>query len=113
MEAPPRGAQRGWYLSARRQRDCSQGEDGDGESEEDEETAPLLPPASGRVRVREGGGGRAPRGHLALSALSPQGSSQRGSSFGLSVFNLMNAIMGSGILGLSYAMAGTGVLGFR
>uniref|UniRef100_A0A8C0IFN3 Solute carrier family 38 member 6 n=1 Tax=Bubo bubo TaxID=30461 RepID=A0A8C0IFN3_BUBBB len=28
----------------------------------------------------------------------------RGSSFGFSVFNLMNAIMGSGILGLSYAM---------
>uniref|UniRef100_A0A8C9LEC0 Amino acid transporter transmembrane domain-containing protein n=1 Tax=Pavo cristatus TaxID=9049 RepID=A0A8C9LEC0_PAVCR len=76
MEAPLRGAYRGWYVS--------------------------------------GGGQRAgaPGGHLALSALSPQGSSQRGSSFGLSVFNLMNAIMGSGILGLSYAMASTGVLGF-
>uniref|UniRef100_A0A8C5N024 Solute carrier family 38 member 6 n=1 Tax=Leptobrachium leishanense TaxID=445787 RepID=A0A8C5N024_9ANUR len=35
-----------------------------------------------------------------------------GSSFGLSVFNLMNAIMGSGILGLSFAMANTGVIGF-
>ncbi|XP_053331174.1 probable sodium-coupled neutral amino acid transporter 6 isoform X2 [Spea bombifrons] len=35
-----------------------------------------------------------------------------GTSFGLSVFNLMNAIMGSGILGLSYAMASTGVIGF-
>ncbi|CAH2328725.1 probable sodium-coupled neutral amino acid transporter 6 [Pelobates cultripes] len=35
-----------------------------------------------------------------------------GASFGLSVFNLMNAIMGSGILGLSYAMASTGVIGF-
>ncbi|XP_028934811.1 probable sodium-coupled neutral amino acid transporter 6 isoform X2 [Ornithorhynchus anatinus] len=33
-------------------------------------------------------------------------------SFGLSVFNLMNAIMGSGILGLSYVMANTGVVGF-
>uniref|UniRef100_A0A6Q2Z287 Amino acid transporter transmembrane domain-containing protein n=1 Tax=Esox lucius TaxID=8010 RepID=A0A6Q2Z287_ESOLU len=30
-------------------------------------------------------------------------------SFGMSVFNLGNAIMGSGILGLSYAMANTGV----
>ncbi|KAM8921194.1 solute carrier family 38 member 6 [Pelodytes ibericus] len=35
-----------------------------------------------------------------------------GTSFGFSVFNLMNAIMGSGILGLSYAMANTGVIGF-
>ncbi|KAL4640701.1 sodium-coupled neutral amino acid transporter 4-like isoform X1 [Arapaima gigas] len=33
-------------------------------------------------------------------------------SFGMSVFNLSNAIMGSGILGLSYAMANTGILLF-
>lgn len=33
-------------------------------------------------------------------------------SFKSSVFNLMNAIMGSGILGLSYAMANTGIVGF-
>uniref|UniRef100_A0A7N6APK2 Sodium-coupled neutral amino acid symporter 2 n=1 Tax=Anabas testudineus TaxID=64144 RepID=A0A7N6APK2_ANATE len=32
-------------------------------------------------------------------------------SFGMSVFNLGNAIMGSGILGLSYAMANTGIYG--
>lgn len=32
--------------------------------------------------------------------------------FGMSVFNLNNAIMGSGILGLAYAMAHTGVLFF-
>uniref|UniRef100_A0A665UYE7 Solute carrier family 38 member 3a n=1 Tax=Echeneis naucrates TaxID=173247 RepID=A0A665UYE7_ECHNA len=31
-------------------------------------------------------------------------------SFGMSVFNLGNAIMGSGILGLAYAMANTGVI---
>uniref|UniRef100_A0A8C6UEM0 Solute carrier family 38 member 4 n=1 Tax=Neogobius melanostomus TaxID=47308 RepID=A0A8C6UEM0_9GOBI len=31
-------------------------------------------------------------------------------SFGMSVFNLSNAIMGSGILGLSYAMANTGIV---
>uniref|UniRef100_A0A671SLB9 Sodium-coupled neutral amino acid transporter 3-like n=1 Tax=Sinocyclocheilus anshuiensis TaxID=1608454 RepID=A0A671SLB9_9TELE len=31
-------------------------------------------------------------------------------SFGMSVFNLGNAIMGSGILGLAYAMANTGIL---
>lgn len=36
-----------------------------------------------------------------------------GSSFTFSVFNLMNAIMGSGILGLAYAMASTGLVGFR
>uniref|UniRef100_A0A8D2P3F4 Solute carrier family 38 member 6 n=1 Tax=Zosterops lateralis melanops TaxID=1220523 RepID=A0A8D2P3F4_ZOSLA len=36
----------------------------------------------------------------------------RGSSFAFSVFNLMNAVMGSGILGLSYAMANTGIMGF-
>ncbi|KAJ6658006.1 hypothetical protein lerEdw1_001665 [Lerista edwardsae] len=35
-----------------------------------------------------------------------------GTSFGLSVFNLMNAIMGSGILGLAYAMAKTGIILF-
>uniref|UniRef100_A0A8D0AP33 Solute carrier family 38 member 4 n=1 Tax=Sander lucioperca TaxID=283035 RepID=A0A8D0AP33_SANLU len=33
-------------------------------------------------------------------------------SFGMSVFNLSNAIMGSGILGLSYAMANTGCVHF-
>ncbi|XP_030632415.1 sodium-coupled neutral amino acid transporter 3 [Chanos chanos] len=33
-------------------------------------------------------------------------------SFGMSVFNLGNAIMGSGILGLSYAMANTGIILF-
>ncbi|XP_019373920.1 PREDICTED: probable sodium-coupled neutral amino acid transporter 6 [Gavialis gangeticus] len=53
--------------------------------EEEEESAPLLP-------------ARAPP--------------DRGSSFGFAVFNLMNAIMGSGILGLSYAMANTGIMGF-
>uniref|UniRef100_A0A3Q4GRE0 Solute carrier family 38 member 6 n=1 Tax=Neolamprologus brichardi TaxID=32507 RepID=A0A3Q4GRE0_NEOBR len=36
----------------------------------------------------------------------------RGASFASSVFNLMNAIMGSGILGLAYAMASTGIVGF-
>ncbi|XP_053080496.1 probable sodium-coupled neutral amino acid transporter 6 isoform X3 [Acinonyx jubatus] len=35
-----------------------------------------------------------------------------GVSFGFSVFNLTNAIMGSGILGLAYVMAHTGILGF-
>uniref|UniRef100_A0A671WIQ4 Solute carrier family 38 member 6 n=1 Tax=Sparus aurata TaxID=8175 RepID=A0A671WIQ4_SPAAU len=36
----------------------------------------------------------------------------QGASFVSSVFNLMNAIMGSGILGLAYAMASTGIIGF-
>uniref|UniRef100_A0A8B9GAQ2 Solute carrier family 38 member 6 n=1 Tax=Amazona collaria TaxID=241587 RepID=A0A8B9GAQ2_9PSIT len=39
-------------------------------------------------------------------------SQSHGSSFGFSVFNLMNAVIGSGILGLSYAMANTGIVGF-
>ncbi|CAB1315057.1 unnamed protein product, partial [Coregonus sp. 'balchen'] len=34
-------------------------------------------------------------------------------SFGMSVFNLGNAIMGSGILGLSYAMANTGIRAYE
>lgn len=33
-------------------------------------------------------------------------------SFGMSVFNLGNAIMGSGILGLAYAMSNTGIILF-
>uniref|UniRef100_A0A7N9ARR5 Solute carrier family 38 member 6 n=2 Tax=Mastacembelus armatus TaxID=205130 RepID=A0A7N9ARR5_9TELE len=36
----------------------------------------------------------------------------KGASFFSSVFNLMNAIMGSGILGLAYAMSSTGIVGF-
>ncbi|KAJ8411721.1 hypothetical protein AAFF_G00153590 [Aldrovandia affinis] len=44
------------------------------------------------------------------NAAGTQGPS--GASFWPSVFNLMNAIMGSGILGLAYAMANTGILGF-
>lgn len=33
-------------------------------------------------------------------------------SFGMSVFNLSNAIMGSGILGLAFAMSNTGIVLF-
>ncbi|KAJ7413117.1 putative sodium-coupled neutral amino acid transporter 6 [Pitangus sulphuratus] len=95
MAAPPRGSRsaralpaRGWYLSARLRDHQDDEED---EEEEDGESAPLLPPPpAGSVRS----------------------SSSRGSSFAFSVFNLMNAIMGSGILGLSYAMANTGIMGF-
>ncbi|XP_054256383.1 probable sodium-coupled neutral amino acid transporter 6 [Indicator indicator] len=81
-------AQHGWYLSVREQPEEEDVDDDDEEGDDDRESAPLLPPSSGS---------------------SPP---NRGSSFGLSVFNLMNAIMGSGILGLSYAMANTGILGF-
>ncbi|XP_075782475.1 solute carrier family 38 member 6 isoform X3 [Pelodiscus sinensis] len=83
MQQPEAGSincGRGWYLSARQP---------DGEQEE---AAPLLPPAPP--------GSRAPN------------HASSGVSFGFSVFNLMNAIMGSGILGLSYAMANTGIIGF-
>lgn len=50
-----------------------------------------------------------------LSLLCVQGLAQtraKGASMASSVFNLMNAIMGSGILGLAYAMASTGIVGF-
>ncbi|XP_043917954.1 sodium-coupled neutral amino acid transporter 2 [Protopterus annectens] len=38
--------------------------------------------------------------------------SEGNTSFGMSAFNLSNAIMGSGILGLSFAMANTGIITF-
>ncbi|KAM9041785.1 sodium-coupled neutral amino acid transporter 5 isoform X2 [Balaenoptera acutorostrata] len=44
--------------------------------------------------------------------LAPYPQFEGKTSFGMSVFNLSNAIMGSGILGLAYAMAHTGVLFF-
>uniref|UniRef100_G1NXP7 Amino acid transporter transmembrane domain-containing protein n=1 Tax=Myotis lucifugus TaxID=59463 RepID=G1NXP7_MYOLU len=47
---------------------------------------------------------------LLSNELHRQGSP--GVSYGFSVFNLMNAIMGSGILGLAFVMAHTGILGF-
>ncbi|KAK5862995.1 hypothetical protein PBY51_000058 [Eleginops maclovinus] len=44
---------------------------------------------------------------------SPQFTDFEGkTSFGMSVFNLSNAIMGSGVLGLSYAMSNTGIVLF-
>ncbi|XP_062851763.1 probable sodium-coupled neutral amino acid transporter 6 [Trichomycterus rosablanca] len=60
-------------------------QNGDGYEPDREETTPLLPQ---EVQI------------------------SKGSSFTSSVFNLMNAIMGSGILGLAYAMANTGIVGF-
>uniref|UniRef100_A0A7N6BRK1 Amino acid transporter transmembrane domain-containing protein n=1 Tax=Anabas testudineus TaxID=64144 RepID=A0A7N6BRK1_ANATE len=47
---------------------------------------------------------------FSLSCLSEQHPGH--TSFGMSVFNLSNAIMGSGILGLSFAMANTGIILF-
>ena len=44
--------------------------------------------------------------------LAPYQQFEGKTSFGMSVFNLSNAIMGSGILGLAYAMAHTGILFF-
>ncbi|XP_064367996.1 solute carrier family 38 member 6 isoform X3 [Dromaius novaehollandiae] len=87
--APPRGAGRGAAAAAERGWYLSaREEEEDEEADEDAECAPLLPPRSVRHPP------------------------DRGSSFAFSVFNLMNAIMGSGILGLSYAMANTGIMGF-
>lgn len=47
---------------------------------------------------------------LSLLVIQMQGGN---ASFQACVFNMMNAIMGSGILGLAYAMASTGIVGFR
>ncbi|XP_055087129.1 probable sodium-coupled neutral amino acid transporter 6 [Periophthalmus magnuspinnatus] len=49
---------------------------------------------------------------VTLLLTNGMGSQSREASFAFSVFNLMNAIMGSGILGLAYAMANTGIVGF-
>nr|XP_038036037.1 probable sodium-coupled neutral amino acid transporter 6 [Anas platyrhynchos] len=87
----PRGA-RGWEGGAgpgdgNRDRDREWDREWDQDQDRDwDESAPLLPP--------------------------PPSSPPPGSSFGCAVLNLMNAIMGSGALGLSFAMASTGVLGF-
>ncbi|XP_030627785.1 putative sodium-coupled neutral amino acid transporter 6 [Chanos chanos] len=50
--------------------------------------------------------------HNEATPLLAQGVASRGASLTSSVFNLMNAIMGAGILGLAYAMANTGIIGF-
>ncbi|XP_071379508.1 sodium-coupled neutral amino acid transporter 5b [Centroberyx affinis] len=51
--------------------------------------------------------------HKSDGTKSPQFTDFEGkTSFGMSVFNLSNAIMGSGILGLSYAMSNTGIILF-
>ncbi|XP_030340496.1 probable sodium-coupled neutral amino acid transporter 6 isoform X2 [Strigops habroptila] len=85
MAPPPRGA---GPLRAERGWYLSAREQLEDEeaADEDGESAPLLPPGSD--------------------------SQSHGSSFGFSVLNLMNAIIGSGILGLSYSMANTGIVGF-
>ncbi|XP_054055858.1 probable sodium-coupled neutral amino acid transporter 6 isoform X1 [Rissa tridactyla] len=85
MAPPPRGA--GRFLAERGWYLSAREQEEEDDDDDDGESAPLLPPP-----------GSNPQNH--------------GSSFGFSVFNLMNAIMGSGILGLSYAMANTGIMGF-
>lgn len=62
-----------------------------------------------------GAGGGAPRHppDLLTSPISRRCPQFEGkTSFGVSVFNLSNAIMGSGILGLAFAMANTGIILF-
>ncbi|XP_050972520.1 sodium-coupled neutral amino acid transporter 5 isoform X3 [Labeo rohita] len=51
-------------------------------------------------------------GDTFLSSKTQFTDSEGKTSFGMSVFNLSNAIMGSGILGLAYAMANTGIILF-
>ncbi|KAI5108374.1 putative sodium-coupled neutral amino acid transporter 6 [Silurus meridionalis] len=64
--------------------------------------------------VQSEGGYRAEEdGDETTTLLGQDGQVSSGSSsFMFSVFNLMNAIMGSGILGLAYAMASTGIVAF-
>lgn len=51
--------------------------------------------------------------HKSEGSKGPQFTDFEGKTpFGMSVFNLSNAIMGSGILGLSYAMSNTGIVLF-
>ncbi|XP_060108728.1 sodium-coupled neutral amino acid transporter 5 [Heteronotia binoei] len=50
--------------------------------------------------------------HIAAKKLSQFTDFEGKTSFGMSVFNLSNAIMGSGILGLAYAMSTTGIVLF-
>ncbi|XP_073177538.1 sodium-coupled neutral amino acid transporter 5 isoform X1 [Lepidochelys kempii] len=50
--------------------------------------------------------------HAAGKKLSQFTDFEGKTSFGMSVFNLSNAIMGSGILGLAYAMSNTGIVLF-
>uniref|UniRef100_A0A671MNX4 Sodium-coupled neutral amino acid transporter 3-like n=1 Tax=Sinocyclocheilus anshuiensis TaxID=1608454 RepID=A0A671MNX4_9TELE len=53
------------------------------------------------------------RSHVAKTCLTGLTSLFVGkTSFGMSIFNLSNAILGSGILGLAYAMANTGIILF-
>lgn len=136
----PRGA-RGWEGGAgpgdgNRDRDRDWDWDWDWDRDQDQdrdwdESAPLLPPpppSSVRERGAPGGGcgggiwdlgfgvgvwGLGSRLTPPCPPFLPSPQPPPGSSFGCAVLNLMNAIMGSGALGLSFAMASTGVLGFR
>lgn len=63
---------------------------------------------NGRLRDNEEGCYNASFSPIPLWYLQFEGKT----SFGMSVFNLSNAIMGSGILGLAYAMANTGIILF-
>lgn len=83
---------------------------------EEQEDKEFLPNAEGKNPVRftdvgagmdRGGGGELIRTRLILCSQF-----EGKTSFGMSVFNLGNAIMGSGILGLAYAMANTGIIFF-
>ncbi|XP_072485496.1 solute carrier family 38 member 6 isoform X3 [Notamacropus eugenii] len=81
---------RGWYVSARPQ----QGEETETEEEEEEEEEKEQEELSPLLRT------------------GPQSDEFSGVSFSLSVFNLMNAVTGSSILGLAYIMANTGIIVF-
>ncbi|XP_020653312.3 sodium-coupled neutral amino acid transporter 5 [Pogona vitticeps] len=50
--------------------------------------------------------------HIASKKLNQFTDFEGKTSFGMSIFNLSNAIMGSGILGLAYAMRNTGIILF-
>ncbi|XP_012512987.1 PREDICTED: sodium-coupled neutral amino acid transporter 3 [Propithecus coquereli] len=76
---------------------------------------PAVTPTAGNQRVEDSGQSCGEgKGFLQKSpSKEPHFTDFEGkTSFGMSVFNLSNAIMGSGILGLAYAMANTGIILF-
>uniref|UniRef100_A0A3P9IB10 Solute carrier family 38 member 3b n=1 Tax=Oryzias latipes TaxID=8090 RepID=A0A3P9IB10_ORYLA len=93
-----------------------------GKNDHDDDTClPSKTPLNEEQNGPEGFRFEDPEGGLESEEFLPSGNGKKAirftdfegkTSFGMSIFNLGNAIMGSGILGLAYAMANTGILLF-